>query len=42
VHAFARDQITDRTFVVERGEDRSLRPSPRDVGEDALGASTLI
>jgi hypothetical protein len=42
VHAFARDQIADRTFVVERGEDRSLRPGSRDVGKDALGASTLV
>ena len=42
MHPLARDQIADRAFVVERGEDRRLRPGARDVRKDALGATALI
>jgi hypothetical protein len=42
MHPLARDQIADRAFVVERGEDRRLRPRARDVRKDALGATALI
>jgi hypothetical protein len=42
VHALLGDQIADSALVVERREDRCLRPRVGDVREDALGASTLV
>jgi hypothetical protein len=40
--ALARNEIPYCAFIVERGEDRSLRPCARNVREDALGASALV
>jgi hypothetical protein len=42
MHALARDQVTHRALVVERGEDRRLGPRSCDVREYALGASALV
>jgi hypothetical protein len=42
VHTVCGNEIADDAFVVERRVNRRVRPRAGDMGEDALGASTLI
>jgi hypothetical protein len=42
VDAGAREEIAERRFVVDRGEDRRVGIRPRDLGEDAFAAAALV
>lgn len=37
-----REEIADDALVIERGEDRGIRPSARDVCKNAFGAAALV